>query len=245
MQQGSFAGRSADCSCARLNGAPCRHGRWPHIKKGADSQRVLSEITKVQTDPLVPPGSQPDFELLLQAYRKLETDPADAVKIWTSLAERGSPQSMVYLGSCFSNGLGVEKDLQCAEKWFRAAADLGVVRAHYSLGRLYLDAQRYAEAKQEFESAASKGFVPADHLLGRIYYNGYGVPVDRARAKAHLETASNWGCVFAKTLLAYDLRHEQGGGALACLKGNLMRLEATFDLIRILSTDGFTSDRLR
>ena len=200
----------------------------------------MSETTKVQTDPFVPP--EPDFELLCQAYGKLETDPAAAVKIFASLAERGSPQSMLYLGACFRDGLGVEKILETAEKWFRAAADLGLVRAHYHLGRLYLDALRYAEAEQEFKSAASKGFVPAVHFLGRIHYYGYGVPVDRARAKVLLEEASNWGCVFAKALLARDLRDETRGVS-AFLKNTLLRLEPCFDAIKILRTDGLASDR--
>ena len=199
---------------------------------------------KLRIDPLLPPDSEPDFELLLRAYETLDTAPADAVKIWTSLAERGSPQSMSYLGCCFRDGVGVDKDLGCAEKWFRAAADLGVVRARYSLGRLYIDAQRYAEAKQEFEYAASKGYVPAVHFLGRIHYFGYGVSVDRARAKILLEAASSEGSVFAKALLAYDLLHETEG-ASAFLKGILLRLETYFDVMRILLTDGLTSDRFR
>jgi len=151
---------------------------------------------------------------------------------------------MLYLGACVRDGLGVVKNLETAEKWFRAAADLGVVRAHYHLGRLFLDTQKYAEARQEFESAASKGFVPAVHFLGRIHYYGYGVPTDRARAKIFLEEASDWGCVFAKALLAHDLCHETGG-ASAYLQGFLMRLEATFDVIKISMTDGLTSDRFR
>jgi len=199
---------------------------------------------KVQIDPLLAPGSEPDEELLLQAYKKLDTAPADAVKTWTSLAARGSPLSMMYLGCCFRDGLGVEKDRRSAEKWFKAAADLGVVRARYCLGRMYLVAGQYAEAKLEFEYAASKGYIPAVHFLGRIYYCGYGVSVDRARARILLETASAGGSVFAKALLASDLLHKTKGVS-AYLKGVLLRLEATFDIIKIGLTDGLRSDRFR
>ena len=205
---------------------------------------MLGEAMKVQIDPLLPPDSEPDFELLLRAYRTFDTAPEDAVKLWTSLAERGSPQSMQYLGYCFEEGVGAQKNLLCAEKWFRAAADLGVVRARYSLGRLYLDVKQYVKAKQEFECAASKGFVPAVHFLGRIHYFGYGVPVDRIRGKILLEEASNGGCLFAKALLAYELLHETKGTS-ALLKGILLRLEIYSDFVRILLTDGVTSDRFR
>jgi TPR repeat protein len=189
-------------------------------------------------------GSEPDAEQLFRAYKALDTDPVQAVRALTSLAERGSPMSMLYLGFAFSNGTGVSLDLQCAETWYRRAADAGLLRAHYDLGRLYLDIRQYSNAKLEFEYAASKGFMPAFHLLGRTHYFGYGVPVDKAQGREFLETASRWGCVGAKAVLARDLIHE-GKGAPAIFKGILLKLECYFEFVWILCAEGIASDRFR
>jgi len=124
------------------------------------------------------------------------------------MAERGSSTSMLYLGYAFTNGIGGSPDLQAAERWYRLAAEAGLTRAHYNLGRLYLAGGRFSDAKYELERAAAKEFMPAIHYLGRLYYFGYGVPVDRVRGKALLEAAAKWGCIFAKATLAYDLIHQ-------------------------------------
>ena len=199
---------------------------------------------KYRVDPLLAPDSEPDVEQYMRASEALESAPAEAIRTLTALAERGSPLSMLTLGCCSRDGIGVAKDLQRAEKWFRSAADTGLARAHYSLGRLYLDAERYVDAEKEFETAASAGFVPAVHFLGRIYYFGLGVSPDKIRGRALLETASRWGCVYAKAVLAHDLLHESKN-AWAFVKGVLMKLECFVDTTKILLSEGVTSDRFR
>jgi TPR repeat protein len=216
----------------------------PHETSSKRLPFPRTEMMKNQIDSRPNAGSEPDAEQLFRAYEALDTDPVQAVSALTSLAERGSPMSMLYLGYAFSNGTGVSPDPQRAETWFRRAAGAGLLRAHYNLGRLYLDNRQYSNAKQEFEHAASNGFMPAVHFLGRIQYFGLGVPVDKVQGRILLETASRWGCLYAKATLAYDQIHE-GTGAPAIFKGILMRLECYFDLVRILWTEGIASDRFR
>lgn len=199
---------------------------------------------KIQIDPLLDPRSEPDVEKMLEAYKALDTTPAQAVRTFAELAEHGSALSMQYLGCSYRDGIGVAKNLQIAEEWFRKAAEKGLARAHYSLGRLYFDNERYGDARQEFESAATGGFVPAVHFLGRIYYFGLGVPLDKLRGRSLLETASRWGCVYAKAILAYDLVHESRS-PWALGRGILMKLACLVDTTKILLTEGFTSDRFR
>jgi len=80
---------------------------------------------------------------LMRAYRALEIAPEEAVQTFTSLAEQGSATAMLYLGCALRLGIGVAPDARRAEMWYRHAADSGLSRAHYNLGRLYLDQQKY------------------------------------------------------------------------------------------------------
>lgn len=180
----------------------------------------------------------------MQAYEALDREPQQAVRALLSLAERGSSMGMLYLGYAYANGVGVESNVGLAETWYSRAAGMGLSRAHYSLARLYLDRRQYADARREFEAAASAGFVPAVHFLGRIYYFGFGVPLDRERARPLLEQASVWGCVYAKALLGYDMMHE-GKGIVSKVKGALIKLDCYIEAVRILWTEGISSDRFR
>jgi TPR repeat protein len=199
---------------------------------------------KDQIDPPPDGPSEVDTAQLMKAYQALDSAPERAASALTRLAESGSPMGMLYLGYVLRNGIGVPPDIQGAEIWYRRAADAGIPRARYHLGRLYLDNRQYAEALVEFERAASNGFAPALHFLGRIYYFGYGVPIDKDRGRTLLESAAKSGGIYAKALLAHDLIHE-GGSTRARLKGVLMKFACYAASLRTLLTEGMSSDRLR
>jgi TPR repeat protein len=191
--------------------------------------------------------AEPRFDsnrLLVEAYATLETDPKRALVQLRSLADSGSAMSMLYLGSAYRDGNGTSVDLREAEQWFLRARAAGLVRAGYNLGRLYLDEKCFVVAREAFEIAASEGFVPAAHYLGKIYYLGWGVEKNAEKGKELLIQAADWGCVFAKGMLAYDLIHN-GKSLLATAKGVLIKCSCYIDLFKILATEGFTSDRLR
>jgi TPR repeat protein len=199
---------------------------------------------KDQVDPPPHNSSESDEVQLLRAYRDLSSAPERAISAFTALANNGSPMAMLYLGYALRSGIGVAPDALRAEFWYRRAADLGITRARYHLGRLYLDARRYADAHVEFERSASDGFAPSLHFLGRIYYFGFGLTVDKQKGRMFLHSAAQGGCVFAKALLAHDLIHEIGGlGATA--RGLLMKFSCYVRLIGILWVDGMSSDQLR
>jgi TPR repeat protein len=184
-----------------------------------------------------------EAELLANAYKELFHNPVSAVQTLTSLADSGSAWSMLYLGYAFRSGTGVNIDVSKAVSWYRRAMDLGLLRAGYHLGRLYLDNQQYTDARITFERSAMDGFAPSTHFLGRIYFFGFGVPIDKARGRALLESASKAGCIFAKALLAHDLVHE-GGSVRAQIKGVFMKTSCYIDLAIVLLTERMSSDRL-
>ena len=189
---------------------------------------------------------QPDAsaDQLMRAYRELETAPHQAVTTLIPMAEGGTPMAMLYLAYAFRNGIGVACDLELAEAWYRRAVDAGLHRAHYHLGRLFLDSSRYAEAMMEFEQAASKSFMPGVHFLGRIYYFGLGVPADKEKGRELLSEAAGWGCVFAKALVAHDLIR-RGEDIWSVFRGAFTKLGCYVELLRIAWSEGTGSDRLR
>ena len=61
--------------------------------------------------------------------------PPESVKRIRQGAEQGDPAMQYSLGALHHNGEGVEKDLEQAARWFRAAAEQGHGRAEYHLAR--------------------------------------------------------------------------------------------------------------
>lgn len=46
----------------------------------------------------------------------------DALKLWRSLADKGVPDAQFRVGGMFEHGLGVNKDMIEAYRWYRQAA---------------------------------------------------------------------------------------------------------------------------
>ena len=63
----------------------------------------------------------------------------DALRLFTSLAEKGNGRAQYDLGVMYRNGSGVPQDYGAAVSWFQKSADQGSVNAQYSLGALYLE----------------------------------------------------------------------------------------------------------
>ena len=66
--------------------------------------------------------------------RLREKDFIGAVKRFQEAAELGHPEAQGYLGICYMDGLGVEKDEAEAVKWVSQSAAQGVVYAEFLLG---------------------------------------------------------------------------------------------------------------
>ena len=88
----------------------------------------------------------------------------------------GDPMAMWYLGKDYADGdYGLAKDVARAVELYERAADLGVKKAHFTLGYLYDEGKDVekdtAKAIRHYEAAAIKGGVLARHNLGIIEYN--------------------------------------------------------------------------
>ncbi|MEN7526938.1 MULTISPECIES: tetratricopeptide repeat protein [unclassified Cupriavidus] len=102
------------------------------------------------------------------------------------------------------------------ERWLRAAAEKGNVRAQFLLGKAAMlgglasgrtDAPL---AWQWLDAAARTGDVGAAYYLGLLYRGGYGREVDSARAARWFQVAADAGVPQAMFLLANAYREGNG-----------------------------------
>ena len=94
-------------------------------------------------------------------------------------AQSGGRDYQYGVGSLYSDGLGVEKDLSAAFRWFERAAAQGHVQALAAVGAAYATGEGveidYRSARKYLCKAAKKGDSRALERLGYLYENGYGV----------------------------------------------------------------------
>lgn len=103
---------------------------------------------------------------LLQSHGPVDT----AVKMISYAAQYGDHQACILLGDCYEQGLGVKKDINTAEAYYRRAAVSGNCEAQYKLGVLYRNRRDYYPAKEWLKKAADAGYRPAiDYLRSYVF----------------------------------------------------------------------------
>ena len=132
---------------------------------------------------------------------------AEAIKLYTSLAEQGNVEAQLILGSMYDIGRVVPQDYTEALKWYLLAAKQGDVRAQSKLGSMYDIGlgvrQDSIEAVKWWRLAAEKGDSYAQLNLGAKYDHGRGVPKDFTEAVKWYRLAAEQGNVFAQEKLGW------------------------------------------
>jgi TPR repeat protein len=125
-------------------------------------------------------------------------------------AEDGDIHSQFSLGSMYSQGDGVDRDLHLAIKWFELAATKGHVPSQFKLALLYLKGEEgipmdLAEAAKWLLQAAELGLSRAQYLIGIFYEKGYSLQKDfskaaewylRAAEQGHVKAQKNLGLLY-------------------------------------------------
>ena len=138
----------------------------------------------------------------------------EAVKYFSKAAEQGSTDGMNYLGRCYEDGYGIEKNLEKAISYYRQAADHLNVNALNNLGRCYSKgigvSQDYAEAAKYFQASADMGDSNGQFELANLYFIGKGVPKDYSQNAKYLRLAAEQGHSAAQYNLGYCYENGQG-----------------------------------
>ena len=106
-------------------------------------------------------------------------------------------------GEMFRTGAGgTPQDFEMAFKFYQKAADRGIAKAQYRLGRAYSNGEGtkadYVKAVEFFRLAAEQGHAGGYYALGRSYDKGLGVEMDTARAIELYQIAADSGNAFAQ-----------------------------------------------
>ena len=189
------------------------------------------------------PG-EPNVPRLLRAHKLLCDHPDLALNEYKALAGLGSLSAMVHLGDGFERGKHWPSNTEEAERWYRQAADRGLLAGYYYLGRLYLKLGRYDDAFADFRHAAAADYPPALHWLGRMYFFGTGVPKDIQKSRSYLERAGNGGNLLARILLAKLLvQHAASFGER--VRGFYLRWSCVGQAFFVLAFEGKSSERFK
>ncbi len=168
-------------------------------------------------------------------YARCLVDSPDMVR---ASAEAGDAVSQNRLGTMFRDGIGLAKDPEAAEAWFRKASSLGSVDAMVNLADMLDAAGKAEEARGLYSKAASRGNQYAGLRLGAsgafsecvsvlenlasegsarasaalwdVYSKGAAVRQDRSAAVQWMAVAAERGDV--QSMLMLGLAYRDGSG---------------------------------
>ena len=106
----------------------------------------------------------------------------ELVELYES-AKKGNSTALFNLGAAYYFGQkGVQTNEEEAIKWWKKAAEAGVLEAQYNLGAYYHNHHRYSAAAEWYRKAAEQGEVEAMNKLAFYYEFGEGVRRDMNEA---------------------------------------------------------------
>jgi len=149
-----------------------------------------------------------DFKDGGEAY--LRGDYEAAAKEFIPLAERGDHRAMYALGSMYSAGHGVEKDLKKSFELFSEAAKNGRADAMYKLGLMYEQGQGVKQNSRKavrfYQKSAKQGYPLGQYRFGLMYVKGTGVKQNPINAYAWLVIAGHY--FIYETAVSDDQKNE-------------------------------------
>ena len=130
-----------------------------------------------------------------------------ALPIFKTLAKENHAGAQDYLGECYYQGRGTERDYDEALLWYRRAANQGYAQAVKNLGTCYLNGNgvtlNYDKAVELFRKAADQGNIGALNGLGYCYGSGKGVPHDYDKALEYFRESADQGNISAQNNIGF------------------------------------------
>ena len=130
-----------------------------------------------------------------------------AISLLSQASQQGNTTGNFYLGICYENGVGVNKDETKAINYYYTAANAGHAVAQSTVGWAYLWGMygldvNYSEAYKYVNAAIEQGEPQAYKIMGDIYRYGLGITEDNYTAVEWYRKASEAGNIPATNLLA-------------------------------------------
>jgi TPR repeat protein len=145
-----------------------------------------------------------DYQAGMRAYQR--GDYARALAQFRPLAERGKPQAQTVLATMYERGLGVDRNIRAAIRWYSRAAAQNDTEAMYGLGRIYAQGRVVPRdmplALKWYERAALGGHALSMFTLANLYERGEGVLKDLIQAYLWYSLAAEYKYAGAAPALA-------------------------------------------
>ncbi len=137
-------------------------------------------------------------------YRRKEFE--EAVNLWTEVlsVEPSNASAAINLGSSYSDGQGVPRDLARGMELFEEARRGGDTKAAFSLGVLYEQQGDLRKARDLYEEARRGGYAKASYNLGLLYHQ----QGDLRKARELFEEARRGGVAKAACALGVLYRRQ-------------------------------------
>lgn len=84
------------------------------------------------------------------------------------LAEDGNGDAQFYVGKCYFNGIGTDKDSNNSERWYQKAAKQNNSCAMHNLGQIYETNKKFKEAVDYYKEALFLGEVLSAYNIGLV-----------------------------------------------------------------------------
>ncbi|HXI54411.1 MAG TPA: tetratricopeptide repeat protein [Candidatus Saccharimonadales bacterium] len=118
-------------------------------------------------------------------------DERRAFELNAEAAHGGYADAVLAMGWFYLNGVGVERDVERARKWYRDSARRGEPRAMFSLGQIAYDERDFSDALRWFMRASEAGHVRSIYWIGKLYWRGRGVEQDKKQAMRFFHDAAS------------------------------------------------------
>lgn len=106
-------------------------------------------------------------------------------------AHGGYADAVLARGWFYLNGVGVERDIGRARRWYRESARRGEPKAMFSLGQIACDERDFPDALTWFTRASEAGHVRSLYWIGKLYWRGQGVEQDKKEAMRYFHRAAS------------------------------------------------------
>jgi hypothetical protein len=126
---------------------------------------------------------------------------AQARLLFAQACGAGVNDACNYLGYLYAQGLGGKPDAETALKIYQKACEQGNLLSCTSLGTLYQNIKKYAEARTYFNQACEGKLYDACNYLGDLYAQGLGGPQDKQKAIELYQNACEQGNLSSCTSL--------------------------------------------
>lgn len=209
LQQPPPSGRTAAEARRQAERLAAQLEDQPHRLSAADFEALRPALSTLAKERV-------HAAAMLLGHRLREAgEAAAAFEVLQSAAAQGHPPAMIQVGLMYSNGDGVEKDLERASYWLRPANVKGDPVGKYLLAECFLYGKGVAANHQLAvtllkEAVEMEDPARAMDLLGTCYHKGWGVERDAAAAARWYQAGCERG--FDQACANLAVLHMRGEG---------------------------------